>query len=266
MPHRSDRPTDSSSPLRGCYVISLRPVGGHGALRRAAGSRGARLLALSPWRIGFRDDPATRDALRAALAAAHVVFTSPAAVRAAAALQPLQASPGQAWLAVGGSTARALRGQGIRNAASPARMDSEGLLGMPQLEAVRGREVGLVTAPGGRGAITDGLRDRGAEVRRADIYARIPVRPSPRVVARLRRLGAPAWLMLSSGEALARILSVLPADAAGVLRAARVVAASDRLRQFASEQGFTRIVRAEDATPAAMVAAAMRHAKAPGDA
>ena len=72
--------------LRGCYVISLRPVGGHAALRRAAAAHGARVLALSPWRIETRDDTAARSALHAALRADAVVFTSPAAVRAATSL------------------------------------------------------------------------------------------------------------------------------------------------------------------------------------
>ena len=43
--------------LSGCYVISLRPVGGHGAVRRAAARLGARTLALSPWCI----DPVADD-------------------------------------------------------------------------------------------------------------------------------------------------------------------------------------------------------------
>ncbi|HSX64932.1 MAG TPA: uroporphyrinogen-III synthase, partial [Pseudoxanthomonas sp.] len=38
------------------YVISLRPQGGHAALRQAAARRGAGLLALSPWRIELQQD------------------------------------------------------------------------------------------------------------------------------------------------------------------------------------------------------------------
>ena len=68
--------------LRECYVISLRPVGQHGSMRRAASAHGARVLALSPWRIAQRRDAATRTALREALEADVVLFTSPAAARA----------------------------------------------------------------------------------------------------------------------------------------------------------------------------------------
>src|SRR3546814_9894190 len=53
-----DRPP-SSPALAGCYVISLRPVGGHAAIRRAAATLGARVLALSPWKLAL-DRKSTR--------------------------------------------------------------------------------------------------------------------------------------------------------------------------------------------------------------
>src|SRR5690606_31943084 len=119
--------------LAGCTVLSLRPVGGHAALRRAAAAEGARLLALSPWRLAMRGDPATRKSLQRALAAPVGVFTSPAAVAGAAGLLPLQVLPGARWLAVGSGTLQALRRAGAE-AVAPERMDTEGLLALPQLQ------------------------------------------------------------------------------------------------------------------------------------
>lgn len=228
----------STGPLSGCYVISLRPVGGHGGVRRAAAALGARTLALSPWRIDDLDDDDARRALERSLAAHRVVFTSPAAVASARRLRALRPADGQAWVAVGAGTARALRRAGAGDVASPQRMDSEGLLALPQLQDVDGLDVGLVTAPGGRGVIAATLEDRGARVLRANVYARVPVPPSPRATAALRALDAPAWLLASSGEALERVLATLPADALGGLRRARVVAASDRLADLAHDHGL----------------------------
>lgn len=239
----------------GWYVISLRPAGGHGGLRRAAARRGGGLLALSPWRLEPRTDPATRDALRDVLAAPRVVFTSPAAVRAAAALQALDTVDAQ-LLAVGAGTAAALRRAGARRVAAPERMDSEGLLALPALRAVAGEAIGLVTAPGGRELIAPVLRERGAEVRRAEVYARVDMRPAPAAVARLRTLQAPAVVAVSSGAALARILESLPADAARMLRACAAVAASDRLCERTRALGFERVARASGPRPAQLVAAA----------
>lgn len=238
------------------YVISLRPRGEHAALRREAAKRGGGLIALSPWRLQLRDDDVARAALSEALAASRVVFTSPAAVRAAQALQSLQVRPTQVVCAVGAGTAAALRRAGIDEVQSPARMDSEGLLALPSLQEVRGRGVGLVTAPGGRGEIAPALAARGARVLRADVYAREPVPLSARALQQLRELDAPLVLALSSGEALQRVLAALPSDLVDRMKQARVVAASERLRHLARELGFTDIEVASGPRPADLIDAA----------
>ena len=252
-------------------MISLRPAGQHDALRRAAAAHGARLLALSPWRIVACDDAAARRDLNAALDCAIVIATSPNAVRRAAALRPLRARRGQHWLAVGDGTARALARAGISQVAAPVRMDSEGLLALPALHEARELDVGMLTAPGGRGAIEAELQRRGARIVRADVYARRPVALPARSVSALRGMRAPAWLALSSGEALASVLAQLPADAASVLRRARVAAASVRLAELAQAQGFADVAIAASARPRDLLAtmagdasASMRGIASPG--
>jgi uroporphyrinogen-III synthase len=238
------------------YVISLRPRGQHEALRRAAATRGARLIALSPQRIECRDDSATRAALRLALAAPVVVFTSPNAVRAAAALLPLRRTRVQQFLAVGEGTARALRRAGTDDIQAPQRMDSEGLLGLPALAAVHGTDVGLVTAPGGRDRIATTLRVRGARVLRADVYARLPAPLPPRSLAMLRTRPPRLLLALSSGDALRQAWMLAPADIRAILLHARVLAASERLAALARELGFADIRLARSARPRDLIAAA----------
>jgi uroporphyrinogen-III synthase len=247
----------------GFYVISLRPQGQHGALRRAAARHGARLVALSPWRIEPVDDAAAREALAAAADASRVLFTSPAAVRAAARLQTLRGVPGQHWIAVGRGTAAALRKAGVDEVECPARMDSEGVLALPSLALPalgipEGVEVGLVTAPEGRGLLASTLEGRGARVLRADVYRRVPVALPARTLARLRELDAPACLALTSEAALARVLSEVPADLATLLRSVPAVAASDRLRQRALELGMQRVERAQGPLPAQLLAAMLQ--------
>jgi len=243
----------------GWYVISLRPRGQHAAIRRAAARRGAGLIALSPWALQERGDEAARLTLQCALAAPRVLFTSPAAVRAADRLQPLRASRRDhgGWLAVGSGTAAALRRVGIGDVASPQRMDSEGLLALPQLQAIAGSRVGLVTAPGGRGVLAPALQARGAEVIRADVYERVPVALSSRALAAVRDLRQPAVLAVSSGQALQHVLAAAPADVARTLRASVVVAASERLAALARECGFARIAVAASARPADLIDAAL---------
>lgn len=238
----------------GWYVISLRPQGGHAALRRAAVTQGGGLIALSPWRIELRGDAKTAEDLRAALLATRVIFTSPQAVDAALALQTLVPTQGQYWIAVGSGTAAALRTAGIQSVTSPSRMDSEGLLALPVLGTVDGLRVGLVTAPGGRDFLLPALLQRGADVRRADVYARVPVSLSGAALRRIRALDAPAALALSSGGALRQLCADAPADVLDRLRRWPVVAASARLQQCAQEAGFTDVQVADGPLPEQMIA------------
>ncbi|TKS53175.1 uroporphyrinogen-III synthase [Luteimonas yindakuii] len=255
MPHAStpavpDRPAS--------YVISLRPAGEHATLARAAAAHGLELIALSPWRIVHRDDDAARAALATALDAPLAIFTSPPAVAAASALMPLTAAGLR--LAVGAGSCAALRAAGVADAVAPEREDSEGLLAMPQLATgeVRGRTVGLVTAPGGRGRIAAELATRGARVVRADVYVREPLPLDAEQVARLLATGdAPLLLPLTSGEALQRVLDALPAAAAQRLRTARVVAASERLAELARDAGFAQAQAAHSPRPEALLMAAL---------
>ena len=167
-------------------------------MRRAAARRGGGIIALSPWRLQALDDEDARAGLQSALAAPRVLFTSPMAVRAAAMLQPLRPGKDQQWFAVGAGTAAALRRAGAGTVAAPRRMDSEGLLALPGLQRLDALEVGLVTAPGGRGTLEPALRARGADVRRANVYQRIPLAPSAHALAALRTLSRPARTLWSS--------------------------------------------------------------------
>lgn len=257
------RPTDPDNALlAGWQLISLRPSGDHAPLRHAAARYGARVVGLSPWRLRLRDDALTRTALREALQAERIVFTSPAAVKAAAALRRLRARMGHTWFAVGEGTAAALRRAGVAQVLAPSRMDSEGLLALPELQRLHGSALGLVTAPGGRGAIAPALAARGARVLRCDVYERVPIAWTPAALARLRALSMPYALALSSGDALQLCLNTLPPELADKLRRARAVAASERLAQLAREAGFRDVIVADSARPTDLAAAAARAAAA----
>lgn len=244
-------------PLHGWTVLSLRPRGQHAGLRSACARMGAGMLALSPLAIRTRADPAARHALAAAFAGDIILFTSPNAVRAALALHGFAPRRSQTVLAVGEGTRRALRRSGI-DADTPHRMDSEGLLAMPALRAAAGRRIGLITGEGGRDLLAPALRLRGAEIRRADAYARMPAAIA---AARWRALADASAektvLALSSGEALQLALAQCPPMLASRLRRIAVSAASERLAAVAREAGFGRVAIAASARPAALLRAAI---------
>lgn len=238
------------------YVISLRPIGQHGGVRRAAARAGLGCIAISTMRIALRDDAASRQILRRALAAPVVVFTSPNAVRSAAAMGSLRGARGRIACAVGAGTAAALKRAGVRDVEVPARADSDGLLALDALQDVRGRQVGLVTAPGGRDRIAPGLRARGAEVIRADVYARTAQAPSARAWQAVRDARGKLAVALSSSDALETFVAGVPADLRARILEARILAGSERLADVARAAGFRDIRVAAGAAPADLLAVA----------
>ena len=251
------RLTDQTLPLQDCTVLSLRPRRQHASLRAAAARLGARVLAISPIAISARDDAQTRDALATALTADVVLFTSPNAVRAATTLTSPGTRRQQRWIAVGAGTRRALARAGI-DAIAPARMDSEGLLALPALAQVQGKRIGLITGQGGRGVLQPALAARGAQVIRADVYARTSV-PIPehrwQLLADVLQSPHHACLALSSAEALQALLVQLPATLLPALHGIRVIAASERLAVTARDAGFNKVVIAASPRPRALLAA-----------
>lgn len=255
MPHAKP------APLAGWYVISLRPQARHAPVRRAAAARGASVFALSTTRLEPLD---AGPALARALAASCVIVTSPAAAAFAAAQTPLRVRRGQRWIAVGTGTAAALQRAGVAAARIPATATSEGVLALPELRAVRGRTIGLVTAPGGRDLIAPGLRRLGAIVVTAPVYRRVPVTPRAHRLAALGALpAARSALLVSSGEALAQLWQVLDVRQQQRLGRMACVVSSPRLDAQAQALGFRHRVLASGARPGALLDALAAHVAGP---
>lgn len=245
-------------PLRGMCIAITQPVGAGRAFARRVRALGGTPLSLPGSRLLAAIDPKrARADLRAALATDIVIFTSPAAVRFARALAPLRTRA--RVLAPGSGTLRALQRAGIAHAIAPAREDSEGLLALPQLAAVRRLRIAIIGAPGGRGLLAAELAARGAHVSHAHVYQRVPARLDRRhVAALLHTPNAPLCMLLSSSEALANILATLPASARAHLLEGVAVASSARLAAAARTAGFGRIVCAASPRAEAMLAAVLQ--------
>lgn len=243
----------SGKPLAGACVAITRPVGAGAALRARVLALGGTAVPLPGSSLREADDPdAARTALRGALGGDVVIFTSPAAVRFAARLLPLRTRA--AVIVPGSGTAAALRIAGL-DATIPARADSEGMLALPGLQRVRGKRVGIVGAPGGRGLLDGTLRERGARITAAHVYQRVPARLDRRHASALSRNRAPLYVPLSSSEALRNLLAALPGNAKRALLGGTAIASSARLLQAARAAGFARVLRAESAHDGDLVAA-----------
>ena len=244
----------SGKPLAGARVAITRPVGAGVALRERVRALGGIPLSLPGSSLRAAEDPrAARAALREALGSDAVIFTSPAAVRFAAQLLPLRTHA--VVIVPGAGTAVALRGVSDLEASIPARTDSEGVLALPEMQRVRGKRVGLVGAPGGRGLLESTLEKRGARIAHAHVYRRLPARLDRRHIQALLRARAPLYVPLSSSEALRNLLAALPRSALPALLAGTAIASSERLLGSARAAGFAQMLRAESASDADLVAA-----------
>jgi len=199
-----------------------------------------------------------------------VVFTSVHAVEHAFALVEcarIRLPTEAAWIAIGTATAKALARFGIQ-ATTPEVETSEGALSMRALARVDGLRVMIVGGVGGRRALDDALRARGATVARANVYRRRAA-AADRAVLGLRA-GSVAAIVVSSvegGRLLARAWR--ESDESG--EAARLepiadlplIVPSPRVASALAALGFRRTIVSEGASAAAVIAA-LREARIGG--
>ena len=251
-------------PLSNWYVVSLRPVGQHRRLLRAAEALGADGLSLPGLRLAAREDTPTRVTLDAALQCTRVIFTSPAAVRFSVRMRTLRGQPRQAVLALGEATRIALRRAGIADVVVPAQATSESLLALPELASVRGARIGLITAPDGRGLLAQQLRERGATLAIAEVYARMPARLNRAHAQRFLKAQGHGAVCVTSAEALRNVLAALPDAARAALLRCVAVVSSERLAAIARDAGFQTVIRADAPTPSSLLDALRAHASQQG--
>lgn len=245
----------SHTPLHGWSVLALRPATELRTLARKVRAAGGRLHCLPLWQI---EPLAAEAALAAALAAPRCLFTSPNAVRCADRLCALADYPGLA-LAVGSGTAARLRRCGVRQVRQPGgAMTAEALLAMTELQATSG-PIGLVTAPGGRQQLATVLAGRGCSLRVAEVYRRRPIEPPRWRLRQWAKIGQ-ALLLVSSGEAL----QAFSARFEPHRQDWQLIASSPRLAALAAELGWRHCRLAANASPAALLEAAVDHAKQEG--
>jgi uroporphyrinogen-III synthase len=240
--------------LEGATVVVTRPAGTSEALVRRLDTLGARALAIP----GLSLRPADHDARAVRKAAFETwIFTSPAAVRFGAHLLPARRARAHLCAyAVGEGTARALARHGLAATIPHDRADSEGLLAVPELKRVRGHRIALVGAPGGRDLIAPTLRRRGAKVETIHVYRRVAPRLTRRHFDALAAARDPLIALVSSGEALANLVALLPPQLLARLRAQILVVSSARLAALARQEGFAEIALARSAAPKDLLDAA----------
>nr|MBP6683708.1 uroporphyrinogen-III synthase [Halioglobus sp.] len=188
----------------------------------------------------------------------HIIFVSGNAVRLGMAWIEAcwpQLPLGLHWYAVGEATAGELSAHGVSVLSPATEMTSEGLLALPQLQAVAGQRVLIVKGEGGRATLADSLGRRGARVEELACYRRIPPDLASGELAQKLSQWAIGVVLISSGEGLANLLALLSPAETTKFADITLLVPSPRVAQMARAAGFSRVITAENASDSAMLRA-----------
>ncbi|MFT6051084.1 MAG: uroporphyrinogen-III synthase [Halioglobus sp.] len=155
--------------------------------------------------------------------------------------------------AIGDTTAAKLAQHGIHAASAGPKMTSEGLLENDQLQTLAGQRVLIVKGEGGRQKLRTILMQRGAEVDQLSCYKRkCPALVAGELAEKIRQWDI-RTIMLSSGEGLCNLLTLLSPSETIKLSRLLLIVPSDRVARLAREAGFLLVKVANNASNAAML-------------
>jgi len=150
-------------------------------------------------------------------------------------------------VAVGDGTAAVLQSYGLTVAVKPDSIaGSEGLLAMPALLDVAGKNIGIVKGKGGRELLADSLIARGANVEYIEIYERIATSPS---VAQCQQALTSDCMICTSVAGVENLCQILGADISRLFNKPLIVV-SERIKTVADKLGFQRIMVTKDVSDA----------------
>jgi uroporphyrinogen-III synthase len=240
--------------LDGIGIVLTRPRAAAEAMRPSLEAEGARVFVFPALAI---EPIAPTDALERLLSRLATfdlaIFVSANAVEHGLAIARRN-GPWPARLAVaaiGEATAEALRNSGIGPVISPPeRHDSEGLLGLARLQAVRGQNIVVFRGEGGRERIKETLEERGARVEYAECYRRMrPGSDASGLLAAFARGEIQAVSALSA-ETLRNFVAMAGPGAQAALASATLVVPHPAIAADADARRFARAVVAGHGAPA----------------
>jgi uroporphyrinogen-III synthase len=228
-------------------------------LLEAQGAHTLRLPALEIKALGDRRELALR--IGALDTFNLIIFTSANAVRFGGSL--LDQKRDLQLAAIGPATAKALNQAGYRVAFTPGEApSSEGLLAHPQLQHLAGQRILMIKGSEGRQLLQQELGRRGADVVVADVYQRVPVRPSAPHLQALQQQFAAGEVHVVTATSLAvglALLQMVPAQLRLEFERVPWVVPGERVAAALREQGLRApLLLADSAEDQDLVAALLR--------
>jgi uroporphyrinogen-III synthase len=147
--------------------------------------------------------------------------------------------PKVAIAAVGQATAKAITSQGLAvNYQTSKPYNSEALLNIPELQALRGKRILILRGEGGREYLAKTLRERGAEVEYAECYQRAMPGSDPAQLYNAWNKRRPLLFVVTSNEGLENLFQMIDAEHRTALLASRLIVMSERAVALADKLGF----------------------------
>ncbi len=185
-----------------------------------------------------------------------IIFTSQAAVLFAAPI--IQAHP-QRWpslhyMAIGPSTAQALRAPGIPSVFMPEAppYETESLVALEHLHTVQGRSIVIVKGQGGRALLAQTLEARGAKVHPWVIYQRKLSTLDPEALLKTWHSYPPDLSVSTSRSALENLITLL-GPKSEVLKTKPMIVVGARMLALAQELGFQKPLLATGADDSTII-------------
>jgi uroporphyrinogen-III synthase len=160
----------------------------------------------------------------------------------------------QHWYAIGRATAKALFPFGVTAKIPAGEQNSEQLLALPELIAAKGEKVIIFSGVDGRQLLAEELRRRGANVSIAQCYSRdLPTQQSThwRDALQSEKINV---LMAASTETAKNSL-VMAGELGVEINSLPIIVPGDRAVAATIELGFSRVIKADDASDHSMMKA-----------
>jgi uroporphyrinogen-III synthase len=237
--------------LEGLGVVITRPQAAAEALATALQAEGARTfifpgLVIEP--LGASQ--AVDDALARLPECDLAIFISANAVEMGLAVAR-RSGPwpeGARVAGIGEATAQALRNSGFETVISPLeRHDSEALLALPELRAVKGQNILVFRGEGGREHLRDVLGARGARVDYVECYRRVRPRTDPTALLSAWKRGEVHAVSALSAETLENFLAMVGEEGAAMAANATLLVPHQAIAAHPDARRFARVLVAPGA-------------------
>jgi len=235
-----------SGALHGLGVVITRPVSAAQPLAALLEREGARTfvfpaLSIEPMELS----QASADALAQLPHCSLAIFVSANAVTAGlSAARRAGPWPATARVAaIGEATARALREEGFQEVIAPReRHDSDALLALPALGAVKGARILVFRGEGGREQLRTVLGARGAAVSYVECYRRTRREADAEPLREAWRRGEVHAVSALSGETLENFITLVGEDASALYARAALVVPHEAIAAHPDARRFARTV------------------------